>query len=54
MQQRARVPQAHVKIGEALWVAEGRVLLDYVRRELEDHLKCGLLEHGCLSVRCDT
>jgi len=54
MQQRAPAPQAHVKIGAAQRVAEGRVLPDYVRRELEDHLKCGRLEHGFLSVRCDT
>ena len=25
----------------------------FVRREFEDYLKCGLLEHGFLRVRCD-
>ena len=37
---------------EAQWAAEGKVLPDYVRREFEDYLKCGRLEHGFLRVRC--
>ena len=37
---------------EAQWAAEGKVLPDYVRREFEDYLNCGGLEHGFLRVRC--
>ena len=33
---------------------ECRALPDYVRREFEDYLKCGRLEHGFLRVRCET
>ena len=32
---------------------EGKVLPDYVRREFEDYLRCGKLEHGFLRVRCE-
>jgi len=28
------------------WAAQGKVLPDYVRREFEEYLKCGCLEHG--------
>ncbi|HYQ71011.1 MAG TPA: transposase, partial [Gammaproteobacteria bacterium] len=35
-----------------LMAAQGRPLPDYVRREFEDYLKCGRLEHGFLRVRC--
>jgi hypothetical protein len=31
---------------------EGRTLPRFVRREFEEYLKCGLLEHGFLRVRC--
>lgn len=34
--------------------AQGRELPGYVRREFEDYLKCGRLEHGFVRVRCDT
>jgi hypothetical protein len=33
--------------------AEGRALPRYVEDEFEAHLKCGLLEHGFLRVKCD-
>jgi hypothetical protein len=33
---------------------QGTELPEYVRREFEDYLKCGRLEHGFLRVRCDT
>ncbi len=33
---------------------EGRILPGYVKREFEDYLKCGRLEHGFLRVRCET
>jgi ribosomal protein S27E len=29
-------------------------LLDYVRREFEDYLRCGRLEPGFLRVRCES
>ena len=32
----------------------GRELPDYVRREFDDYLKCGRLEHGFLRVRCES
>jgi len=31
---------------------QGRSLPHYVRREFEDFLKCGILDHGFLRVRC--
>ena len=33
--------------------AEGKFLPDHVQREFTDFLKCGLLEHGFLRVRCE-
>lgn len=35
-------------------VAQSRELPAYVRREFEDYLKCGRLEHGFLRVRCES
>lgn len=35
-------------------VAEGRALPRYVEDEFEAYLKCGLLEHGFLRVKCDS
>jgi hypothetical protein len=32
---------------------EGRALPDYVRREFDEFLRCGRLEHGFLRVRCE-
>jgi len=32
---------------------QGKCLPKHVRREFEDYLKCGRLEHGFLRVRCD-
>ena len=32
---------------------EGRKLPLYIQREFDDYLKCGLLEHGFLRVRCE-
>ena len=46
--------EAHYPAFEAQWVAEGKVLPDYVRREFEDYLQCGRLESGFHRVRCDT
>jgi len=34
--------------------AEGRALPRYVEDEFEAYLKCGLLEHGFLRVKCDS
>ncbi len=33
---------------------QGTELPGYVRREFEDYLKCGGLEHGIPRVRCET
>jgi ribosomal protein S27E len=33
---------------------EGKSLPDHVQREFTDYLKCGLLEHGFLRVRCES
>ena len=44
--------EQYYPVFEAKWDAEGKVLPDYVRREFEDYLKCGRLEHGFLRVRC--
>jgi hypothetical protein len=38
----------------ALLAAQGRSMPDYVQREFTDFLKCGLLEHGFLRVRCES
>ena len=34
--------------------AEGKSLPDHVQQEFTDFLKCGLLEHGFLRVRCES
>ncbi|NQV68696.1 MAG: transposase zinc-binding domain-containing protein, partial [Pseudohongiella sp.] len=34
--------------------AEGKSLPEYVQQEFTDFLKCGLLEHGFLRVRCES
>ena len=36
----------------ALLADQGRSLPHYVRREFDDFLKCGILDHGFLRVRC--
>jgi ribosomal protein S27E len=56
------VPNVNVGIGQiiddnyadflARFEAEGRSLSRFLRREFEDYLKCGRLEHGFLRVRC--
>jgi len=38
----------------ALMVEQGRELPGYVKREFEEFLKCGRLEHGFLRVRCES
>ena len=38
----------------ALMAEQGRELPGYVRREFEDFLQCGRLEHGFLRVRCES
>jgi hypothetical protein len=39
---------------EAHLAAQGTDLPGYVRREFEEYLKCGRLEHGFLRVRCES
>ena len=46
--------EEYYPVFEAQWAAEGKVSPDYVRREFEDYLKCGRLEHGFLRVRCES
>ena len=46
--------EEYYPVFETQWVAEGRGLSDYVRREFEDYLKCGCLEPGFYSVRCES
>ena len=38
---------------EMQWASEGRLLPNYVRREFDEYLKCGRLEHGFLRVQCE-
>ena len=33
---------------------QGRELPGYVKREFEDYLKCGRLQHGFFRVRCES
>ena len=46
--------EEYYPVFEAQWAFDGRVLPDYVRREFEEHLKCGCLEHGFYRVRCES
>ena len=46
--------EEYYPVFETQWAAEGRVLPDYVRREFEEYLKCGCLEHGFYRVRCES
>ena len=39
---------------EAQLAVEDRVLPNYVRREFDEYLKCGRLEHGFLRARCES
>ena len=45
--------QKHYPIFHARLEEEGRALPGYVQREFDDFLRCGILEHGFLRVRCD-
>ena len=46
--------EEHYPVFETQWAAQGRVLADYVRREFEEYLKCGCLEHGFYRVRYES
>lgn len=46
------VIEEHYPRFSELLAAQGRSLPEYVQREFEDFLKCGVLEHGFLRVRC--
>jgi hypothetical protein len=49
-----RAVRAHLDAFLARTPGEGGgPLPGFVRRELEAYLRCGLLDHGCLHVRCD-
>ena len=56
------VPSRHFSIGSSKSITrhsrlssagQGKELPGYVQRQFEDYLKCGLLEHGSLCVKCD-
>ena len=36
---------------ELQWTSEGRLLPNYVRREFEEYLRCGRLDHGFVRVQ---
>lgn len=45
--------KTHYERFRDLLAQQRRPLPDYVQQEFEAYLKCGLLEHGFLRVRCD-
>jgi len=47
-----RLVAEHYPRFPALLADQGRSLPHYVQREFDDFLKCGILEHGFLRVRC--
>ena len=49
-----RLVEQHYPAFLALRGAAGRPLPGYVQQEFEKYLKCGLLEHGFLRVRCES
>ncbi len=49
-----QIIQQHYPVFESYLRAQGRLLPDYVRREFDDYLKCGRLEHGFLRLRCES
>jgi len=49
-----RIVDEYYPVFTAHLVEQGRELPAYVRREFEDYLKCGRLEHGFLRVRCES
>ena len=48
-----RIVETHYPRFRARLEAEGGSLPAFVKREFDDYLKCGLLEHGFLRVKCD-
>lgn len=48
-----RIVQTHYPQFLAQLDAEGDSLPAFVQQEFDDYLKCGLLEHGFLRVKCD-
>ena len=48
-----RIVETHYPRFLARLEAEGGALPAFVKREFDDYLKCGLLEHGFLRVKCD-
>ncbi len=49
-----RIVEAYYPAFTAHLAAQGGELPAYVRREFDDYLKCGVLEHGFLRVRCES
>lgn len=48
-----QIIEQHYPAFESCLYTQGHSLPDYVRREFDDYLKCGRLEHGFLRVRCE-
>ena len=48
-----RIVETHYPRFLARLEAEGTALPAFVKQEFDDYLKCGLLEHGFLRVKCD-
>ena len=51
---RYRLVDEHYPAFADRMAAQGALLPEYVRREFEEYLRCGRLEHGFLRVRCET
>ncbi|PCJ40942.1 MAG: IS91 family transposase, partial [SAR86 cluster bacterium] len=49
-----QIIKRHYSAFQTLMVQQGKPLPAYIQQEFEDYLKCGLLEHGFLRVRCET
>ena len=49
-----RLIEQHYPDFEMQWASERKVLPDYVRREFDEFLRCGRLEHGFLRVQCES
>ncbi len=48
-----QIVEEHYPAFLAQFAARDRELPAYVQREFDEYLKCGLLEHGFLRVRCE-
>jgi len=49
-----QIIKRHYPAFQSPMAMQGRPLPRYIQQEFEDYLKCGLLEHGFLRVRCES